>query len=306
VGLKHILETKPDVLIAIGGGSVIDAAKAIMYSCLNFKKKIIDSHTVKKPLFIAIPTTSGTGSEVTSYAVITDQKTGLKCPLTSEDMLPDIAILDPKLTVSVPPFVTTMTGIDVITHAVEAYLSINANLMTDMLAKESLALCFDNLERAVHNGSDIEARSQMHLASCLAGMAFNSAGLGITHSLAHAIGGKYHIPHGTANGIFLVPVLQYNSENNDVKARLASLSRKLKISSDYRSGESVNELLNYIKSLLEDIGFDAKLKSYHVKIDDIKLDLPDLIMSVKEDICTVTSPVKPSDVDICRFILESY
>ena len=168
---------------------------------INFKRIFLEDEYVHKPTFIAIPTTAGTGSEVTEYAVITDKKKNTKIPLTDILMMPDVAILDPNLIKSVPPGATAATGMDVMTHAIEAFISTGNNPFARCYANKAVELVFRSLYLSYANGSDLEAKGSMQIASCMAGIAFNSAGLGITHSIAHAFGAIFHLPHGLANAI---------------------------------------------------------------------------------------------------------
>lgn len=226
-GLNVIKSFRPDVIIALGGGSPIDAAKAmwmfyefpevnfeaLTYKFMDIRKRIYKLPKLgQKAKFVAIPTTSGTGSEVTSFTVITDKKKGMKYPIADYELTPDVAIIDPEFTLSIPSGVTADTGIDVLTHAIEAYVSVMASDYTDALAMKAIQLVFKYLPRAYRNGMDREAREKMHNASCIAGMAFTNAFLGINHSLAHKLGGEFHIPHGRANGIMLPHVIKYNSQ----------------------------------------------------------------------------------------------
>lgn len=314
IGLKHIIETKPDLLIAVGGGSVIDAAKAIMHSCLNLKKALVGQYSVHKPTFVAIPTTSGTGSEVTSYAVVTNAETHVKIPISDEDMLPDIAILDPIFTKSVPSFVTAVTGMDVMTHAFEALMSETSTPFTDMLAKEALNLCFNHLENAVHRGDDMQARTQMHMASCMAGMAFNSAGLGIGHALAHAIGGRYRIAHGHANAIVLLHALQFNLIDNasggvrdkTLAEKMANVTRGLGLTDSTRDINAIKSLIRKVERISENIGVKKGIRGAGVDLEALRADMLFLIDNIKRDKCLETTPVKASDAEICRLLFESY
>lgn len=227
-GAKAMSEFQPDVIVAIGGGSPIDAAKAMW---VFYEHPELSFDDVKKPfslpplrqkaIFVAIPSTSGTATEVTSFSVITDYSTGIKYPLADFNLTPDLAILDLDIPLTMPPKLTAHTGMDALTHATEAYVSTCANGFTDPLAKQAVSDIFDSILESYHG--DKEARGKMHIAQCLAGMAFSNGLLGITHSLAHKIGAVFHIPHGCANAILLPYVIQYNKKA--CMSRYADLAR---------------------------------------------------------------------------------
>ncbi len=300
-GIDSIKDFKPDVVLAIGGGSVIDATKAI----IHFGKSILNLDNVK---FISIPTTSGTGSEVTSFSVITDADKGIKYPLVSDELLPDIAILDPNLTKTVPKHITADTGLDVLTHAIEAYVSTKANDFTDALAIKSILLVFEYLQKCYENGQDLKAREKMHNASCMAGMAFNSASLGINHSIAHILGGKYHIPHGRANGILLPYIIEFNANVKDYKSEVSEAAKRYSEIAIYLGSNSKNVrsnvkyLINKIVSLQKTLNMPKNLKETKIDLsnfEDLKFEMAEIALNDK---CTLTNPIKPTKEDIVKIL----
>lgn len=216
-GVWQMNQFQPDCIVAIGGGSAIDAAKGMILASYKL------SPAYQKPVLIAIPSTSGTGSEVTSFTVITNGQD--KKPYVDQRLVPDVAILDVDLVKTVPPKITADTGMDVLTHALEAYVSTNSSTFTDALAEKAVQLVFENLIVVFQEPANLAARQNMHEASALAGMAFTKSSLGINHSLAHAIGGIHHLSHGRINAILLPAVIAYNaqSENGVKYQRLAKL-----------------------------------------------------------------------------------
>ncbi|MDM8312792.1 1-propanol dehydrogenase PduQ [Clostridium cadaveris] len=301
-GIEELNKVNPEVIVALGGGSAIDAAKAIM----DFSKNILSLKNIE---FIAIPTTSGTGSEVTSFSVITDKEKGVKYPLVSEKLIPNIAILDPELVKTVPPAITADTGMDVITHGLEAYVSTKANDFTDALAEKSLMLAFKYLEKAYKDGSDMKAREKMHNASCLAGIAFNSASLGINHSIAHTLGGKFHVPHGRTNAMLLPYVIEYNAnivgyDNKDYSLAAKKYHNIAKLlglpSNNIRMG--VKNLINLIKTMEKNMKMPLNLKECGVDTHKVAESLENIAESAFTDACTPTNPRIPTKEDIMRIV----
>lgn len=302
-GIEMLKEFNPDVVIALGGGSAIDATKAI----IDFSKKIVKLKDIK---FIAIPTTSGTGSEVTSFSVITDNQKGIKYPLVSDDLLPDIAILDPELVRTVPNFITADTGMDVLTHALEAYVSKNATDFSDALAEKAATLVFDYLLRAYNNGNDIEAREKMHNASCLAGLAFNEASLGVNHGIAHVLGGKFHVPHGRTNSILLPYVIEYNADITGYNSRkfseaaekYARIAKIVGLQGTNTRG-LVKNLINEIKKMQRAMNMPTTLRECKVDSSELKKLENEIAQLALKDACTDSNPRVPNEKDII-FILN--
>lgn len=288
-GVGKAAEYKPDVIIALGGGSAIDEAKAIMYCAKN-------TGNLKNTEFIAIPTTSGTGSEVTSFAVITDKEKGIKYPLVSDELLPDTAILSAELVKTVPAGVTADTGIDVLTHAIEAYVSTSATDFSDALAEKAVSMVFEYLHRSYKNADDTEAREKMHNASCIAGLAFNLASLGLNHAIAHNIGAKLHIPHGRTNAVLLPYVIEFNAQDKHTAKKYARLAKICGVST-VSDNLAVKGLISAIKQLERNLNLPVK---FDVQVDgDIKQQIASGAM---KDACILTNPVAATEKDIINLL----
>ncbi len=298
--LKFLLDANADVVIAIGGGSSIDAAKATVL--------IARKQSGKDMPLIAVPTTSGTGSEVTSFAVITDRQEGVKYPLVSDTLLPEKAILAGELVASVPPQITADTGMDVITHALEAYISTQANDYSDALAEKALELAFEYLPKAYKNGQDETAREKMHTASCLAGMAFNAVSLGVNHGIAHSLGAHFHIPHGRANGMLLPYVMWYNAGldgvvNENVAVKLAKVAKRVGLPA-FNTKAGAQNLVNKLKAMQKELSIPLTLKDASVKKEDYEAAKPHIIQSALNDACTATNPRKLNENDIDNILVN--
>ena len=300
-GLKFLQSKNADIVVALGGGSSIDAAKAVLLIAKqNMKKNVF---------FVAVPTTSGTGSEVTKFSVITDEQEGVKYPLVDDGLLPDIAVLDPSLVVSAPPQITADTGFDVITHAVEAYVSSAANDLSDAMCEKALNLSFEYLIRAYDDGSDLTARDKMHSASCMAGIAFSEVSLGINHSIAHALGAKFHIPHGRANAMLLPLVIEYNadlpdgfsSEYTEAAKKYAQVAKNIGLPCPNTRVGVIN-LIKKIKQMLIRTKTPLTLKDAGVS-KELYDEMKDMIVrNALDDACTPTSPRRPSADDIRKIV----
>ncbi|MGI2030819.1 1-propanol dehydrogenase PduQ [Rhizobium panacihumi] len=292
-GAGIFAEFRPDVVIALGGGSPIDAAKAIV-------AVVRSTDTSRTICFVAIPTTSGTGSEVTSFAIISDPDKGRKFPLISPDMVPDIAILDPEFVRTAPPKVTADTGMDVITHALEAVVANGRSHFTDAFAEKSLELAFANLPKAYADGNDMAARDAMHQASCLAGLAFSEAGLGINHGLAHAIGGRMHLVHGRINAVLLPHVIAFNTGLEDdapgCRETLAIYARiATRIGLDVPSPRAgVLALIRAIQSLNTRFSIAPTLAGLGMDVEDFRAAIPEIATAALADACTAGNPRRPT------------
>lgn len=294
-GIKQLSECSADVMIAVGGGSSIDAAKAIRELAGRLGIAAVNE-------CYAIPTTSGTGSEVTRFSVITDARKGVKYPLVDDSLLPMVAILDPELVRSVPPGITADTGMDALTHALEAYVSTDSNDFTDALAEKAVTLLMKFLPFAYAHGDDLEAREKVHNAACLAGMAFNKVGLGICHSIAHTVGGKFHVPHGRSNAMILPYVVEFNAHldgtEETVCARKYQRMAKL-IGLPYSNVPlAVNNLVRRIREMNRLFGIPENLKKLNISGDDVLKVREEMVEAAMGDVCTKTNPriVAPEDI----------
>ncbi len=331
-GVKLMQEFKPDVVIALGGGSPIDAAKGMWLfyehpeadpEGMKLKFMDIRKRTYKFPKLgikskmVAIPTTSGTGSEVTSFAVITDKNQNKKYPLADYELTPDVAIVDPDLVMSLPKTITADTGMDVLTHAIESYVSNMASDYTDGLAEKAVELVFKNIREAYNNGSNKEAREKMHNASTIAGMAFTNAFLGINHSLAHYIVAEFLLPHGRINAILLPYVIRYNSQMPTkfvsfpkyeyfiADQKYADLSRRMNFPA-YTNEEGVNSLIEEIKKLNNDLNIPKSFKEAGIDEQEFLAKVDILADRAFEDQCTTANPRLPLVSELKQILLDSY
>ncbi|MEA9390081.1 iron-containing alcohol dehydrogenase [Acerihabitans sp. TG2] len=294
-GAKEMLAFQPDWIVAIGGGSAIDAAKVMWcfyeHPQLDFQD-IIPVGSMpplrNKARFIAIPSTSGSGSEITAFSVITDTESHIKYPIVAADMVPDIAILDPRIPATMPAHITAYTGMDVLTHALEAYVSTAATSFTDPYALEAVHLVFEHLETAYLQPDNLTARYHMHNASALAGIAFTNASLGLVHSMAHKLGGEFGITHGLANAIMLPYVIQYNGLFTD---KYRQLEKRLGIGSLIDAINDLNCRLNIPRTMKDCREVVMEEKQYNTVLDRMS-------GNAFADPCTLTNPGKPTVEDV--------
>lgn len=332
-GAQMMDEFKPDVIIALGGGSAMDAAKGMWlfyehpdvdFNSLRLRFLDIRKRAFKFPKMgnkaqlVAIPTTSGTGSEVTSFAVISDKKNNMKYPLADYELTPNIAIIDPQFVMSLPKSATADTGLDVLTHALEAYVSVMASDYTDGLAMKAIQLVFKYLPRAYKNGAeDAEAREKMHNASCMAGMAFTNAFLGLNHSIAHKIGGEYHVPHGRANAVLLPHVIKYNAST---PSKFVSFPKYKKFIADEKyaeiaaflglpaktTEEGVQSLINAVIDLMKEVNEPLSFSECGIDEETYMRNVPDIANKAFEDQCTTANPKLPLVKEIEQIMRDAY
>ncbi|WP_412888611.1 bifunctional acetaldehyde-CoA/alcohol dehydrogenase [Bacillus sp. 1P06AnD] len=332
-GAKMMEEFKPDCIITLGGGSAMDAAKGmwlfyehpeipfhgLKQKFLDIRKRVFKYPSLgNSAQFVAIPTTSGTGSEVTSFSVITDKENNVKYPLADYELTPDVAIIDPQFVMTVPPSVTADTGLDVLTHAIEAYVSNMANDYTDGLCMKAIELVFKYLPRAYRNGSTDElAREKMHNASTIAGMAFANAFLGINHSLAHKMGAEFHIPHGRANAILMPHVIRYNAtkpkkftafpkyEHFIADQRYAQIAKMLGLPCK-TTAEGVESLVQAIIKLAKEMNVTMSIADCGVSKEEFNSKVDYLADKAFEDQCTTANPKLPLVTELAEIYKKAY
>ncbi|KGL40050.1 bifunctional acetaldehyde-CoA/alcohol dehydrogenase [Listeria newyorkensis] len=330
-GAELMKDFKPDCIIALGGGSAMDAAKGMWLfyehpeaSFFGLKQKFLDirKRTFKYPKlgekaqFVAIPTTSGTGSEVTPFAVITDKENNIKYPLADYELTPDVAIVDAQYVMTVPAHITADTGMDVLTHAIESYVSVMASDYTRGLSLRAIEMVFESLRASVLD-ADEDAREKMHNASAMAGMAFANAFLGINHSLAHKIGPEFHIPHGRANAILMPHVIRYNAtkprkhalfpryESYRADQDYAQIARVLGLPAS-TTEEGMKSLVDAIISLGKDCGIDMSLKGQNVDKKAFDAVVDTLADRAFMDQCTTANPVQPLVSELKEIYINAY
>ncbi len=312
-GAAAMTEFEPDWIVAIGGGSPIDAAKAMWafyeYPDTSFETLCTPFSFPKlrtKARFCAIPSTSGTATEVTAFSVITDYQKGVKYPLADYEITPDVAIVDPALVETLPPKQVAYTGMDALTHAIEAYVSTLNSPFTDPLAIKAIEMVFDYLPQSYN--LDMNAREQMHYAQCLAGQAFSNALLGIVHSMAHKTGAVFstgHIPHGCANAIYLPYVIKYNAHEPEAMRRYADIARRVGLGGTSEKAQ-VNALIEKIESFNRQLNIPKTLQEFGVHEDEFKEKLNTIAELAVGDACTGSNPRSITPEQMAKLLTCTY
>ncbi len=294
LGVEKMQVHQPTVLVAIGGGSAIDTAKAML-----FMHNKLNQNAPKIKRFIAIPTTSGTGSEVTSASVVTDTQNKIKYPIFHEELLPDEALLAAELVVSSPQKVTAYSGMDVLTHALEALVAKNSSIYTDSLAEKAIELVFGYLEDCYKTGDHLAVRVKMHQASCLAGLAFDAAGLGASHALAHQVGAQFKVPHGLANSMLLPYVVEMNTKDQKSLAKYAWVAQKLGFGhKNLPNHLSVASLKKEISALANRLNCPKSLSQFGVDKQIAESKTNEIVKNAMKDVTYATNPLSLSEVEL--------
>lgn len=333
-GAEEMERFKPDVIIALGGGSPMDAAKImwVLYEhpsvkfedlamrFMDIRKRVYKFPTMgEKAYFVAIPTSAGTGSEVTPFAVITDEKTGVKYPLADYELTPDMAIIDAELMMNMPRGLTAASGVDALTHAIEAYVSVLASEYTNGLALESIRLIFKYLPLAYNEGNDnVKAREKMAHAATIAGMAFANSFLGICHSMAHKLGSMHHVPHGVANALLINEVIRFNAVDDprkqaafpqykypNVKWRYGVIADYLNLGGNTQE-EKIERLIEKIDELKAQVGMPKTISEFGVSKDKFYSSLDEMVEQAFDDQCTGANPRYPLMSEIKQMYINAF
>ena len=301
-GAAVMREFQPDWIVSIGGGSPIDAAKAIVFFAHQ-------QGAIPPCPFTAIPTTSGTGSEVSSFAVITDHKKNVKYPMVDDSLLPTSAVLNAELVMSVPPKVTADAGLDVLTHAIEAFVSTDRTDFTDAMAEKAIKLIYRYLLTVYQEPDNYEARQRVHNASCMAGIAFSNAGLGLNHAMAHTLGAKFHIAHGRANAILLPYVMSFNAgcatQLTETAQRYAKIAYLCDISTASVRQSALN-VIRTIRSWTKKMDIPPTIKAAGVSTEDFQAELPEMVEDALADACLTSAPRRCTKEDIRQVFENAY
>lgn len=292
-GVEVFNKVQPNVVIGIGGGSAIDTGKAVRFFGEKLNKYTID-------LFVAVPTTSGTGSEVTQHSVLTDTEHHKKAPIMEDSIIPDVALLDPQLVMTAPKSVSAFSGLDVLTHSLESLVAQDSNTITDALAEKAASVILHNLVECYRHGDNEEARKVVHEASCAAGMAFANAGLGIAHSIAHQLGANFHVPHGLACAMMLPHVVLYNASKSEFALhKYAEAFKKSGLVSNSMSDRiAVKRLAAQIQHMMVEMDCPQTLKSFGVDPAEAEKMCDVVVDGAKKDGTFPGNPVVPSDEDL--------
>lgn len=333
-GAEEMERFKPDVIIALGGGSPMDAAKImwVLYEhpsvkfedlamrFMDIRKRVYKFPTMgEKAYFVAIPTSAGTGSEVTPFAVITDEKTGVKYPLADYELTPDMAIIDAELMMNMPRGLTAASGVDALTHAIEAYVSVLASEYTNGLALESIRLIFKYLPLAYNEGNDnVKAREKMAHAATIAGMAFANSFLGVCHSMAHKLGSMHHVPHGVANALLINEVIRFNAVDDPRKQaafpqyKYPNVKWRYGVIADYLGlggntpEEKIERLIEKIDELKAQVGMPKTIAEFGVSKDKFYSSLDEMVEQAFDDQCTGANPRYPLMSEIKQMYINAF
>ncbi|TFF86365.1 MAG: iron-containing alcohol dehydrogenase [Promethearchaeota archaeon] len=312
-GVELCREYKPDWIIGLGGGSPMDVAKAIDFMYENPDMKLenlspfIQFKLHDKCKIIQIPTTSGTGAEITWAVVLTDLEEKRKLLLASREIVADVAIIDPQFPAKMPPKLTSSTGLDALTHAVEGYVSIWGNIYSDAMCEKAVELIFQNLETAVEDGSNMEARENMHNAATMAGLGFGNSQAGIAHSMGHSIGAVLHKPHGFCVGIALPYTMDFNiSAEGGPKEKYAILARKALSISEKDDFEASKILIEKIKDVMKNVGAPLSYKEFEIPKKDFEENFDLIVLNADQDSCTATSRPIPTREEFQMLLRKAY